>query len=115
MFEDEIGGVRIIIESQSGLCPNEDMKMKMSSAPSFGAPGSLILAVLSLMSPVTSRIDVSSSLIISRVRSSSSTLAPSFLSVFVVVLVFKGSTCVFLIMFSRVYACAIGVLTVNIL
>ncbi len=37
MFEDEIGGVWIIIESQSGGRPNEDMKM--SSAPSFGAPG----------------------------------------------------------------------------
>ncbi len=40
MFEDEIGGVRIIIESQSGWCPNEDMKM--SSAPSFRVPGNLI-------------------------------------------------------------------------
>ncbi len=37
IFEDEIGGVHIIIESQSGSCPNEDMKM--SSAPCFGAPG----------------------------------------------------------------------------
>jgi hypothetical protein len=37
MFEDETGGVRIIIESLSGGRPNEDMKM--SSAPSFGAPG----------------------------------------------------------------------------
>ena len=37
MFEDEIGGVRIIIESQSGGHPNEDMKM--SSAPKFRAPG----------------------------------------------------------------------------
>ncbi len=37
IFEDEIGGVRIIIESQSGGLPNEDMKM--SSAPSFRAPG----------------------------------------------------------------------------
>ena len=27
MFEYEIGNVRIIIESQSGCCPNEDMKM----------------------------------------------------------------------------------------
>ncbi len=41
MFEDEIGGVRIRIESQLRWRPNEDMKM--SSAPSFGAPGSLIL------------------------------------------------------------------------
>jgi hypothetical protein len=37
MFEDEIGGVRIIIEDQSRGRPNEDMKM--SSAPSFGASG----------------------------------------------------------------------------
>jgi hypothetical protein len=35
MFEDEIGDVRIIIESQSGGRPNE--YMKMSPAPSFGA------------------------------------------------------------------------------
>jgi hypothetical protein len=34
MFEYEIGNVRIIIESQSGWRPNEDMKM--SSEPSFG-------------------------------------------------------------------------------
>ncbi len=44
MFQGEIGDVWIIIESQSGLCPNEDMKMR--SAPSFGVPGSLILGVL---------------------------------------------------------------------
>jgi hypothetical protein len=37
MFEDEIGSVWIIIESQSGGHPNEDMKM--SSAPSFRGPG----------------------------------------------------------------------------
>ncbi len=37
MFEDIIGGVRIIMDSQSGEHPNEDMKM--SSAPSFRAPG----------------------------------------------------------------------------
>jgi hypothetical protein len=38
MFEDEIeiGGVQMIIESQSGGRPNEGMKM--SSGPSFGAP-----------------------------------------------------------------------------
>ncbi len=36
MFEDEIGVVRIIIESHSGWGSNEDMEM--SSAPSFGAP-----------------------------------------------------------------------------
>jgi hypothetical protein len=44
MFEDEIGGVRITIDFQSGWRPNEDMKM--SSAPSFGAPGSLIFVVV---------------------------------------------------------------------
>ncbi len=44
MFEDEIGGVRIIIDSQSGWRPNEDMKM--SSAPSFGGLGCLILVVV---------------------------------------------------------------------
>ena len=44
MFENEIRGVRIIIDCQSGWCPNEDMKM--SSTPSFGAPGSLILVVV---------------------------------------------------------------------
>ncbi len=44
MFEDEIGGVRIIIESQSGGRPNKDMKM--SSAPSLGAPGGHIFDVI---------------------------------------------------------------------
>ncbi len=44
MFEYEIGNVRIIIESQSGWRSNEDMKM--SSVPSFGAPGSLIFVVV---------------------------------------------------------------------
>ncbi len=44
MFEDEIGGVRIIIESQSGKRPNGDMKM--CSAPSFGAPGGHTFAVV---------------------------------------------------------------------
>ena len=44
MFEDEIGGVRIIIESQLGGHPNEDMKM--SSAPSFRAPGGHIFDVV---------------------------------------------------------------------
>ena len=44
IFEDEIGGVRIIIESQSGGLPNEDMKM--SSAPSFRAPGGHIFDVV---------------------------------------------------------------------
>ncbi len=37
MFGDEIVGVRIIMESQSGRHPIEDMKM--SSAPSFRASG----------------------------------------------------------------------------
>ena len=37
MFEDEIEGVLIIIESQSGWRPNEGMKVSL--APSFGAPG----------------------------------------------------------------------------
>jgi hypothetical protein len=41
MFEDEIGGVRIIMEPQLGGHPNEDMKM--SSATSFRAPGGDIL------------------------------------------------------------------------
>ncbi len=36
MFEDEIGGVRIIMEYQLGRHPNEDKKM--SSPPSFRAP-----------------------------------------------------------------------------
>jgi hypothetical protein len=44
MFEDEIEGVRKIIDCQSGWRPNKDMKM--SSAPSFGAPGSLIFVVV---------------------------------------------------------------------
>jgi hypothetical protein len=44
MFEDEIGGVRIIIDCQSRWRPNEDMKM--SSAPSFGAPGGHIFDVV---------------------------------------------------------------------
>ena len=44
MFEDEIGGVRIIMESQSGRHPNEDMKM--SSAPNFRAPGDHIVDVV---------------------------------------------------------------------
>ena len=44
MFEDEIGGMRIIIESQSVKHPNEGMKM--SSAPSFGAPGGHIFDVV---------------------------------------------------------------------
>ena len=43
MLENEIGGVRIIIDSQSWWRPNEDMKM--SSALSFGDPGSLIFVV----------------------------------------------------------------------
>jgi hypothetical protein len=47
MFEVEIGGVRIIIESQSWGRPNEDMKM--SSAPSFGAPGGHIFEVAVLL------------------------------------------------------------------
>ncbi len=44
MFEDEIEGVRIIIDFQSGWRPNEDMKV--TSAVSFGAPGSLIFVVV---------------------------------------------------------------------
>ena len=44
MFEDEIGGVRIIMESQSGRHPNEDMKM--SSAPNFRAPRGHIVDVV---------------------------------------------------------------------
>jgi hypothetical protein len=44
MFEVEIGGVRIIVESQSGGRPNEDMHM--SSAPSFGVPGGHIFVVV---------------------------------------------------------------------
>ncbi len=41
MFEDEIGGVRIITESQLG-----GHHMKMSSAPSFRAPGGHIFDVV---------------------------------------------------------------------
>jgi hypothetical protein len=44
MFFDELGCVRIIIESQSGWRPNYDMKM--SSGPSVGVPGSHILGVV---------------------------------------------------------------------
>ena len=44
MFEVEKGGVRIIIVSQSVGCPNGHMKM--SSAPSFGAPGGHIFDVV---------------------------------------------------------------------
>ncbi len=44
MFEIEFGGVRIIINRQSGWRPNEDMKM--SSAPSFGALGGHIFDVI---------------------------------------------------------------------
>ncbi len=44
IFEDEIGGVRIIIESQSEGRLNEGMKM--SSAPCEGAPGGHISDVV---------------------------------------------------------------------
>ncbi len=44
MFEYEVGGVRIIMEYQSGGHPNDDIKM--SSAPSFGAPGGHIFDVV---------------------------------------------------------------------
>jgi hypothetical protein len=44
MFEDEIVGVGIIIESQSGGYPNGDKKR--SSGPSFGAPGGHIFDVV---------------------------------------------------------------------
>ncbi len=44
MFEDKIGGVGIIVESQSGWRVNKHMKVSL--APSFGAPGSLILGVV---------------------------------------------------------------------
>ncbi len=44
IFEDEIGGVRIIIESQLGRRSNEDVKI--SSAPCFGAPGGHISDVV---------------------------------------------------------------------
>ena len=43
MFEDENPNGILIIDCQSGWHPNGDMKM--SSAPSFGASGSLILGV----------------------------------------------------------------------
>ncbi len=44
MFEDEIGGVRIIIESHWGRRLNEDMTMR--SALSFEAPGGHIFYVV---------------------------------------------------------------------
>ncbi len=46
MFEVELelGGVRIIVVSQSGGHPNGHMKM--SSAPSFGVPGGHIFDVV---------------------------------------------------------------------
>ena len=44
MFEDKIGGVRIIMEFQSVRHPNEDMKM--SYAPSCRAPGGHIFDVV---------------------------------------------------------------------
>ncbi len=44
MFEIEFGGVRIIIDCQSGWRPNEDMKM--SCAPSFGVLGGHIFDVV---------------------------------------------------------------------
>ncbi len=44
MFEDEIEGVQIIMESQSGRYPIDDMKM--SFAPSFRAPGCHIYDVV---------------------------------------------------------------------
>ena len=44
MFEDEIEGVRIIMESQLGWRRNEDMKVSL--ALSFGAPRSHILGVV---------------------------------------------------------------------
>ncbi len=43
-FDYEYGRVGINLGSQSGWGPNDDMKM--SSAPSFGASGSLILVVV---------------------------------------------------------------------
>jgi hypothetical protein len=46
MFEIEIGSVRIIMESQSGGRPNGHTKV--SSAPSFGAPGGHIFDVVAL-------------------------------------------------------------------
>ncbi len=46
MFEIEIGSVRIVMKSQSGERPNRHMKM--SSAPSFGAPGGHIFDVVAL-------------------------------------------------------------------
>jgi hypothetical protein len=44
MFEVKKGGVRIIIGSQSRGLPNGHMKM--SSAPSLGAPGDYIFDVV---------------------------------------------------------------------
>ncbi len=44
IFEDEIGGVQITIESQWGGHPNEGMKM--SSVTSFGASGGHIFDVV---------------------------------------------------------------------
>jgi hypothetical protein len=44
MFEYEIGNVRIKVGCQSGWRPHEDMKM--TQAPSFGAPGSLIFVAV---------------------------------------------------------------------
>ncbi len=46
MFEVDIGGVRIIMESLLGRDPNEDMKMRF--APSFRAPGCHIFDVVAL-------------------------------------------------------------------
>ncbi len=44
MLDYELRYVRIMIESQSGSHPNEDMKM--SSGQGFGVPGSLNLGVV---------------------------------------------------------------------
>ncbi len=44
MFEDEIGDVRIIMESRLGGHPNKDIKM--GSAPSFSAPEGHIFEVV---------------------------------------------------------------------
>ncbi len=43
MVEGEIGGVRIIIESQ--LVGRRNKDLKMSSAPSYGPPGDHIFVV----------------------------------------------------------------------